>query len=199
MSQVDEEPIIHEVLTEFKASSLQNRVHHFASKVQLRGGNDEIQKGLLVDVMSSFEKKVDELLTKYIKDVAKPDDRAQIILTSDSMNAPTSTKMLQACDLTTDHILTTVTKSQNSELSLKFEDSITLEFVHTRKDKGWNNPGAGAPSIHICITSSIGTSHLSGGSALKVTRHVSLLEQSLEGLMPSTCWQKKNKRLTSRR
>ena len=61
------------------------------------------------------------------------------------MSDPISTPVRAVSELTPDHILTAVTKTQNSGFSIKFNENIQLEFVLVRLDEGWgdNYPGAG--------------------------------------------------------
>ena len=130
--------VIYEVLMEEHAASLQNRVHQYSTKVVLLGGTDVIQSGLLVEVSASFYKVVEDLYVKYIKNVAKLKDKAQIVLKTDSMDHFISTPVRNAAELTVDHLMVIIEKTQNSGVSIKFSDKLILEFLHLRLDPGWN-------------------------------------------------------------
>jgi hypothetical protein len=96
--------------------------------------------------MAAFEEKVNELIELYVKRLRKPQDLGQILLSSSTTNTHVSTKYINAANLEAAHIMTVLTKGQNSGLTLKFTDNICLELVHIRKDPGWLNPGAGGPT-----------------------------------------------------
>ncbi len=133
--------ILYEVITEATASSLQNRVHQFQTKVILKAASEAMQNGLLVEASATLYRAIDELYEKYIKIIAKPLDKAQMLLKSDSMQSYISTPFRQVEDLTPDHLLTAIEKSQNSGASIKFSDNLIIEFIHIRVDPGWRLPG----------------------------------------------------------
>ena len=128
----------YKILQEAQASSLQNRIQHFSTKIQLRGGTDAIHQGLLVEVSAAFYAKVEELFEKQVKSIAKSDDEAQLIIKTDKMESYISTPRRRVNDLTPDHLLAAIQKSQNSGLTIKFSDNLVLEFLHIRRDKGWD-------------------------------------------------------------
>jgi hypothetical protein len=140
-----QDSITYEIVHEEKAGSLQNRVLHYNTRVSLKGATDEIQNGLLLEVSASFYIVVEELYKRFIKDVAKPKDRAQLLLRTEAMEHYISTEFRDVDDLTPDHLLTVLQQSQNSGLSIKFSDKIILEFLHIRLDPGWNLPGGCSP------------------------------------------------------
>ena len=131
----------YEILQEAQASSLQNRVQHFSTKIQLKGGTDVIHQGLLVEVSAAFYAKVEELFEKQVKSIANRDDEAQLIIKTDKMESYISTPRRRVNDLTPDHLLAAIQKSQNSGLTIKFSDNLVLEFLHIRRDKGWDLVG----------------------------------------------------------
>ena len=128
-------------MEEAKASSLQNRVNYYSTTVILRGGSDAIQSGFLVEVSASFYAMVEELYDKFVKATSKPDDKAQLILKTDSMEHFVSTPLRKVDELTVDHLMVTLEKTQNSGVSIKFSDKLVIEFIHLRLDKAWNLPG----------------------------------------------------------
>ena len=102
----------------------------------------------MVEVSSSFYKAIEELYEKYIMGVAKPEDKAQMLLKTDTMHSFISTPLRAVDDLTADHLLTTVEKSQNSGASIKFSDNLVIEFLHIRLDPGWKlQGGVGRPDM----------------------------------------------------
>jgi hypothetical protein len=137
--------ITYEIVHEEKVSSLQNRVHQFGTRIVLKGATDEIQNGLLLEVSASFYILVEELYKRFIKDLAKPKDQAQLLLRTEAMQHYVSTEFREVDDLTPDHLLTVLQQSQNSGLSIKFSDKIILEFMHIRLDPGWNLLGGSSP------------------------------------------------------
>ena len=129
--------IQHEVVHLDKQSCFKNRVNHFITNVVLKGGDDTIQQGLLIDVLESFFDTVLELYNDFIGSKALPGDKAQMVLSTTAMTHPISTPVRDAKDLTADHLLTAVSKAQNSGLTVKFSDSLLVEFIHIKCGEGW--------------------------------------------------------------
>ena len=137
----DDDDIVFDVVEEAKASSLENRINQFSTKILLRGGDDAMQKGLLVEVTALFYELVEKLFEKYVKSLAKSADKAQIVLKTESMEHFISTPLRRVEDLTVDHLMVTIEKTQNSGVSIKLSDQLILEFLHIRLDKAWNLTG----------------------------------------------------------
>ena len=127
------EEISYEIVERQQASSLQNRVQHFTSKVLLKGGIRTLESGLLVDIIEKFYEAVTELYNELVLSVAKSDDRAQLILATDTMNHPISTPVRKASDLTADHISVAVSKAQNSGVK------VSIQFIYACHNRPYMN------------------------------------------------------------
>jgi hypothetical protein len=110
--------IQYDIVEREHASSLEDHVHHFVSKVILRGGDGTVEGGKLVDIIDKFFEVITELYNELVLSVAKPNDVAAIILSTAKMNHPISTPYRTASDLTADHIATAVSKAHNSGLEV---------------------------------------------------------------------------------
>jgi hypothetical protein len=131
--------IVYDIVEEFKGSTLRRKIKQTITKISLRGGTDSVQEGKLFEVLNAFYEIVGELYEKYISDIAKEGDYAQMILYTDAMDHPVSTPVRLAKDLTVDHLLTKIKEAQNSGVTIKFSDKLIVEFVHIRRSDGWKD------------------------------------------------------------
>jgi hypothetical protein len=116
-------------------------VNQYQTKIKLKGTSEDIHNGFLVEASATLYAAIEELYEKFIKSVAKPLDRAQMLLKSDVMSSYISTPFRDVNDLTPNHLLTAIEKSQNSGASIKFSDNLVIEFLHIRRDPGWKLAG----------------------------------------------------------
>jgi hypothetical protein len=138
--------VVYEVLAEAQASSLGRRVNEYQTKICLKGATEAINNGLLVEASATFYQAIEELYEKYIKAIAKPLDSARMLLKTDALDSYISTPVRSVFDLTPNHLLTAVEKSQNSGASIKFSDNLIIEFLHIRRDPGWRLAGGAPPT-----------------------------------------------------
>jgi hypothetical protein len=104
---------------------MRNRVHQYQTKIILKRASEAVNNGLLVEVSATLYIAIDELYGKYVKSIAKLQDKAQMLLNTVVMGSYISTPIRPVNDLTPDHLLTAIEKSQNSGASIKFSDKIS--------------------------------------------------------------------------
>jgi hypothetical protein len=138
--------IRHEVVERQEVSALDGRVTDVITKVVLRGATDVVDQARVIDVLNSFFVKVRELFHEHITSIAKPDDRAQVVIFTDTLQHPVSTKIQAAQTLTPEHILTKVQDAQTSEATVKFSDKLQIHFLLFKKDEGWVRDDAAVAS-----------------------------------------------------
>ncbi len=145
--------ILHEVVDTREQTALNGRVRRCVSRVVLKGANDAVHNGRILDVVSSLFQKIEQLYDHHIVQNAKGEDQAQMILWTDSMETPISTPFRRFSDLTVDHLLTVVAKSQNSGVTISFKDKLTVDFVHIRCDSAWGSEpldvNGGRGTLHL--------------------------------------------------
>jgi hypothetical protein len=79
---------------------------------------------------------IDKLYKKYVKSIAKMQDKAQMLLKTEDMEHCISTPIRLVNVLTPDHLLMTIEKSQNSGVYI-FSDKIVVDFIHICCDPLW--------------------------------------------------------------
>lgn len=129
--------VSYEEVGQISKSSLQGRVTQVTSRIVLKNGSSKENTGDMVKVLDELFEIVEELLIKYVKSVAKEGDLAQMVFLTSQMEHPISTVVRKAEDLSPDHLMVLLEKSQNSGLSLKFEDQIELQFTLIKVNEGW--------------------------------------------------------------
>jgi hypothetical protein len=120
---------------------MKNRVHQYQTKIILKGASEDMNNGLVVEISATLYSTIEELYEKFVKSIAKLQDKAQMLLKTEAMGSYISTPIRPVSDLTPDHLLTAVQKSQNSGATIKFSDKLVIEFLHIRSDPEWRLPG----------------------------------------------------------
>ena len=136
-SSGDDAVVLHEVISTRVREALQGGVKHAICRVVLTGSNDSITNGDVMAVAQSLKEKITELYLEHIVQGARPADEAQMVLWTSTMESPISTPYRPVNDVTAEHLMTAIAKSQNSGATISFNDQLVLEFILIRKDPSW--------------------------------------------------------------